>query len=554
MKKIIVIGNGLAGLAAAIAVTESGHQALLVSPFPPARSQSILNNSGIAAAMQQPDSLTAHCEDILAAARGLANPVAVEQLVQAAPALVQHLAEEGVPFDRTFEGNLALHRQSGHNQQRIATAGLHTGKQLITALEQSLRRTESLNRVQWHTGCRFVRPILADGHCAGAVLLHVARGEFYALTADAVIAACGGMNDLFGRIAGCAQSDGGATAALFCAGAKLANPELVQFHPLALDTPAQPIPLPLEALQMGGKLYVDRDGIPWNFLDDKCAPDSGTLSPDALSRALYTACQQAGQAHAWLDLSAVSTDDLQTKLFEITRLCATFLGVHPQAAPLPVLPLPHRFLGGLYVDAFHRTPLPGLYAAGHCCCQYHGAALLPGHAALAALYGGGRAAATAVRECTAARDVSFAAATTLADVLGRATRFRDAREGPFSLQLRAHMQSIVSGSLGPVRTEASLREGIHALDWLIQHSDEMQAGKGVHAAHALDTHNLLLLAKAALHAALSRKESRGVHVRKDFPLQDDEHYARTTVAALRWRDVALRYQPLLLDKSLAPPR
>ena len=216
MKHILVVGNGLAGMTAAIRAAELGCNVTVASKSEPARSQSVMAGGGINAALNtkgENDSVSSHAEDTIKAGVNLADEKAVEEMTSSAPSLVEGLAKRGVVFDRDGDGNIDLRNFGGQKKKRTAYAKSGIGKQLVSGLSSELRRKEAEGLVVSRISLRFVSPVMHEGRCIGAVF-QKDDGSFEAIKADAVIAASGGMGGIFDRHTGSALSDGSVTAAL----------------------------------------------------------------------------------------------------------------------------------------------------------------------------------------------------------------------------------------------------------------------------------------------------------------------------------------------------
>ena len=233
MKHLLIIGNGLAGISAAIHAADLGCRITIASHTEPERSQSVMAGGGINAALNtkgENDSPAEHAKDTLEAGVYLADETAVREMTETAPALVTTLGKRGVVFSREADGAIALRSFGGQKKMRTAYAKSGIGKQLVAGMTAELRRLEAEGTVVSLLRRRFISPVIADGRCVGAVF-QTADGSFETVKADAVIAASGGMGGLFDRHTGSALSDGSVTAALFVKGAEAANLEMIQYHP-----------------------------------------------------------------------------------------------------------------------------------------------------------------------------------------------------------------------------------------------------------------------------------------------------------------------------------
>lgn len=552
MKEIIIVGNGLAGLSAALEASESGAKVVLVAQTPPERSQSVMAAGGINAALNtkgQNDSPEQHCEDTLKAGCDLADREAVRAMTMTAPELIKKLARLGVIFSRDERGNVNLRYFGGQKKMRTAYAKSAIGKQLMCGLAQQLRKLEARGNIEVKENCRFLSAVIEQGKCFGGVFENTRTGQLFSLTCDALILATGGMNGVFGNTTGSILSDGSAIAAVFRQGAKLGNAEMIQYHPTTVDTKGKRMLISEAARGEGGRLFTYRDGRPWYFMEE-WYPEGGNLMPrDVVSRGIYRVCHELnlGIEHketVYLDISFLSKKEIELKLREIDDLCHTYLKLDPSKKCIPVYPGIHYFMGGIYVDRNHESSIEGLFAAGECACQYHGANRLGGNSTLGAIYGGMVAARNAILNADSERN----AITATADRIRARNQYAEkevqriqSRLNHFSTgniapdRMISEMRLIMNNTMGIERNETSLKEGIQSINTLISRAAELSLGQ-LRPSEAIVAEDLLVLGKALLCSALERKESRGAHFRRDYPARNDEAYLRTTVATCFEKD------------------
>lgn len=407
MKRVLIIGCGLAGLSAAVRAVECGGIVSLVAPAPSERSQSVMAMGGINGALNtkgQDDSVAQHYQDTIKGGNGLNDPKAVKKLTDNAPEILRWLGAIGTSFTRDENGNIDLRYFGGQKKMRTAYAGARTGKQLVTALNAYCRKFEAEGKVVRYNGWRFLSLLLTkEQECLGAILLEENTNKIHAFPADSVIIATGGVNRVFGKTTGSLQCDGSATGLLFMQGIQLGNPEMVQYHPTTIDTQVKRMLITEAARGQGGRLYVMRDGKPWYFMEE-WYPEFGALMPrDVVSRSIYKVCNELhlgidGKNQVYLDITHLPDDVIQVKLDEVVQVCKRYLNLDPAKEPIPVYPGVHYFMGGIRTDAEHRTNVKRLYAAGECSCQYHGANRLGGNSLLGAIHGGCIAAENACME------------------------------------------------------------------------------------------------------------------------------------------------------------
>jgi len=370
---VIVVGGGVAGLAAALRAAADG-RVLLLARGPVAASNSWQAQGGVAAALGADDDPALHAEDTLRAGRGLCRASAVRLLTEEAPARIEELARLGVRFDA------GLGREGGHSRRRIARVrGAETGRAVAAALGARVRAHP---RIELAEGERVLALLVAGGRCAGVVT------DRRTVAAPATLLATGGYAALWSRTTNPAGAVGDGLVLAFRAGAALADLELVQFHPTALADDGF---LLSEALRGEGALLLGDDG---DRFTDELAPR------DEVTRAIVA------HGGARLDLRPVDRS-------RFPRLIATLerAGYDPAAEPIPVAPAAHYTIGGILTDLDGRSTLPGLFAAGECAATgVHGANRLASNSLLECLVFGRRAAEAALAEASAAPVATEAAA------------------------------------------------------------------------------------------------------------------------------------------------
>ena len=491
MSKIIVVGAGIAGLTAAIKASENGADVDLISPDFSERSQSVMAMGGINASLNtkgQNDSPEEHFKDTMNSGCRINNENAVLRLTSNAPKIIAWLEKLGTSFTRDENGNADLRYFGGQKNRRTAYAGARTGKQIVTSLVNECRKREVEGKVMRFTSFRFTSLIFTDkNECVGISCIDENTSEIKSFIGDAVIIATGGLNKLFGRTSGSLHNDGFATAKAFTQGVELANLEMIQYHPTTVKTPMKRMLITEAARGEGGKLFIQKDGKPWYFMKE-WYPEQAELMPrDVVSRSIYTA-SDAGQKEVYLDITHLDENTIKEKLDEVYEICRTYLNLNPITEPIPVYPGIHYFMGGIRTDENHKTNIKGLYAAGECSCQYHGANRLGGNSILGAIHGGWIAAENAILE------------KPVGNIVNDEFSNKESKENQIA--------EILTKSMGIYRNEDELNEALKKLD-------------------KMDDAPLTILAKACILSALARRESRGAHQRTDYP-QTSEEFEKST--------------------------
>lgn len=505
---VIIIGAGLAGLSAAITLAEQGQKSVLVSNMPSERSQSVLAEGGINAALDlkgEDDSPEQHFQDTMDAGKGLEDPAAIHALTEAAPGIIRRLEKLGVPF-QTEGFDLDQRNFGGQKKKRTCYVKSSIGKMLMTALIDETRKYEVQGLVERISSGLLSDLIVEDGSCFGCVITDRLTGLQQMLYGPVLLAA-GGMNGLFGNYTtGAVVNTGDAAACAFARGAAFSDLEFIQYHPTTVSAAGKRLLISEAARGEGGRLYVLRDGNPWYFMEEKY-PELGNLMPrDVVSREMFEVVRREDcDNQVYLNLTDLSEETWEQKLPDLRQECREYVGMDPAEDPVPVAPGIHYFMGGIYVDKDHRTSVENLFAAGECAAIYHGANRLGGNSTLGAIYGG-----------------ETAAKTILAAEWPKTWKQPSGQEtsvsmDPFILNdpLEREMQSLLLQGMGIERNEENLQQALSGLQ-------DLQASDIRHTRR-------ILLAQGFVKSALFRRESRGSHIRTDYPGENPKFQKKTIV-------------------------
>jgi L-aspartate oxidase len=492
---VVVVGAGVAGLSAALALAGTHRVVLLAKARLGTGAASVWAQGGVAAAVGPDDSPERHARDTLAAGAGLGQADAVAVLTTEGPRRLRELIAQGAHFDRDAHGELALGREAAHSRRRILHAqGDATGAEMVRALAAAVRREAAIQVLEQVFA---VDLVVDQGHVAG-LRLRDAAGRPGLIQAPAVVLATGGIGRVYARTTNPAAATGDGLAMAARAGARLADLEMVQFHPTALDVDTDPLPLISEALRGDGAVLVDDRGT--RFMP--AVHPAAELAPrDIVARAIWQ--RQAEGRRVLLDARHAIGAAFPERFPTIFALCRRY-GLDPRVEPIPVTPAAHYHMGGIAVDLGGRSSLPGLWACGEVAASgVHGANRLASNSLLEALVFGARVADDiGVRPPAAHGDGTFpATADLLAAPAGRAAA---------GAALIATLRQLMWQHVGVIRSEPGLRTALTAMATL---AAELPPGAG-------EARNLVEVGRLIATAALARRESRGGHYRADFPSPD----------------------------------
>ena len=510
MKHVLIIGSGLSGLTCAIELAENGIRSTVVSPYPSERSQSVMAAGGINAALGSDDSTSLHIEDTLKSSGNIAGREAVAGLCSAGPDIVRRLEALGVVFSRNENGDVALRAFGGQSRNRTAYAGASSGKQIMTALIREARKYECLDIINRLLGRQFHSALIKDGRCYGALLYNEKECKMETVYADAVVIASGGQNVLFGKTTGSMQCDGYVAAKLYEQGVRLKNLEFIQYHPTTVETPQKRMLVSEAARGEGGRIYyMDGDRRVY-FMEEKYGERGNLMSRDIVSKCVYDAPSQV-----YLDIAFLGKKLINSRLSEVDELCRKYADIDVTKESIPVYPSVHFFMGGLAVSRDHKTSIDNLYAVGECASMYHGANRLGGNSLLAAIYSG-QVAAKAI--CGLQESTDRPEFGEYISAQERVLEERLASKSRFSaVYVRHEIAKLLNDCLGITRNAEKLTEGIQSVDYYISISDKLIYDSDVSPYIGYSLRPMLLLARAILTSALERRETRGAHIREDYP-------------------------------------
>ena len=512
---VVIVGGGLAGLFCALKLAPRPVTLISAAPLGQGAS-SAWAQGGIAAAVAEGDTPEAHAADTIAVGGGLVDAAVALGIAREAAPRIHDLLSYGVPFDRDLEGRLAVGREAAHSARRIVHVhGDGAGAAIIAALSEAVRRTPSIRVIEG-----LVADALLTENGAATGLQWRQAGNSSArpllLAARAVVLATGGIGHLYAITTNPLEACGSGLAIAARAGAVIADPEFVQFHPTAIMAGRDPAPLATEALRGEGATLINGNGERFMAARHPLAE----LAPrDIVARGVFA--EIAAGRGAFLDARQALGARFADRFPTVHASCIA-AGIDPATQVIPIAPAAHYHMGGIAVDSRGRSSIDGLWAGGEVSSTgAHGANRLASNSLLEAVVYAAR-----IADDIAGRALPSPAR--LPDVVVTAAgRTPDA--GAVK-RLRATMSACV----GVVRDDSGLAEAVHGFAALEREATSM-------ALRNMATSALLVAA-----SAWSRRESRGAHFRIDYPMDVPALAQRTmtTLAAARAVAESLSGRPL----------
>lgn len=503
---VVVVGSGIAGLTAALEASKD-FEVTLVTKRELKETATWYAQGGVASAATREDSPQLHFRDTLAAGAGLCDPAAVKVLVADGPDSIGHLINLGTDFD-WLEDRLSLTREGGHSLARIFHSGDSTGNEIQATLVKAAKTWRSV-RLKEQT---FLVDLLTDEKkCVGILTFDSKTARLTAHLAPATVLATGGAGQLYSVTTNPSISTGDGMATAYRAGAKLVDMEFIQFHPTALDERESPRFLITEALRGEGAFLRDEQNRRFMVGVHPLAE----LAPrDVVVREMMRVMRKSGTDHVYLDATHISAQKLRERFPSIWQRCKES-GYDLSTDLIPVSPAAHYTIGGVWTDTNGQTSLPGLYASGEVACVgVHGANRLASNSLLEGLVFSRRVCRLLKRELPSL-NYKYLRKLKLSYQAPREKTEMDVEVK------RAKLQKVMSEKVGTVRSGVSLKQTQRQLK-----SMEKILEIGFDDTRGFELQNLIIVAERVVEAALQRRESRGCHLRDDFPEGDDEKWKK----------------------------
>lgn len=556
---VVIVGSGGAGMRAALAASQANVTVAMLTKTFPTRSATGCAQGGINGVLQHADpddSLERHLFDTVKGSDYLADQDACEFFVAQAADAIRELDYFGVPFSRDQQGRIAQRNFGGASSPRCCYSADKTGHVILhTLYEQCLKHGVTM-LVDWY----LLDLVVQDGKLCGLVALDAKSGEIVPVAARAVVVATGGAGRMYwSRTTNPFTSTGDGMAACFRAGIALKDPEFMQFHPTGLAGTGI---LMSEASRGEGGYLLNRLGERFmsRYAPTKMELATRDLVSQAIEREIKAGRGLGGEglaAYVLLDLRHLGREKIMDRLPQVRELALAFEHIDPIEAPIPIRPSCHYSMGGIDVLDYHTcaTAVGGIFAAGECACiSVHGANRLGGNS-LAEVVVFGRCAGQGAAAWANERD--FAAAGPLVtaaqawEAKRRTALTRDA--GPTVSSIRDRLAQVMWDQVGVFRSGAALQQAAQTVAALREEYQICRVGDGSRVYNTayinyLELGSMLTVAQAVVLGAWRRTESRGCHVREDYPARDDARFLQHTIITNAAGDYQVSYRPVAITK------
>lgn len=515
----LVIGSGLAGLSFANKAAEFGSVAL-VTKNEIKEANTRYAQGGISGVMNMAsDSFEKHIEDTLSTGAGLGNREAVEKMVKSAPRLINELMEFGVNFTRE-NGQLHLGREGGHSEHRVVHAHDATGMEVENVMVEKVRNHPNITIFEHHFAMELLTEhhlgkkvkFLKKIHCYGAYVLDINKDKVHRFLAKNTVLASGGAGQVYEFTTNPEVATGDGIAMAYRAKAEISNMEFVQFHPTALNVPGADSFLISEALRGYGAILRNVDGEAFMAHYDA----RKELAPrDIVARAIDDQLKKRGDKSVFLDVTHLDASKTKASFPNIYETCLAY-GIDITTDQIPVVPACHYFCGGVTTDLKGRTSIKRLYACGEVACTgVHGANRLASNSLLEALYFADQAVNSSRREISKHKIQENIPEWDDSGTLNN-------NEWVLISHNREELKQIMWDYVGIVRSDLRLDRALRRQTLLFNEVEDFFDRTKI-TVPLCELRNLISIAYLIIRAAMSRKESCGLHYNIDFELNND-HY------------------------------
>ena len=534
---VLVVGGGVAGLRAVLTAQEAGVRVALISKTHPVRSHAAASPGGFNAALSAEDSDALHVKDSAEAGRGLCETEVLTLLCREAPHEALRLDFLGVPLTRNDAGAFALRRLNGSRTARAVFAADFTGHVVLHTLYEQTLKMQIPVFDEWQV----ISLIVDEGRCRGVLALEQRTGNLAAFMASVVILATGGAGRVYQRSTASRSCTGDGMSLAYRAGLRLVDMEMVQYHPLGFHAHRA---FASEATLAEGAMLCDAAGQP-------VLQVNSSLLRDSLCRTMVETGREARAGSSFLlDMRPVSRHVRVSRFQYLQRIANELVGIELAQEPLPVRPIAHRLLGGIETTLDGATSMPGLFATGECAWQgVHGANGLAGNTLTASVVLGQRAGAVAATHTKVMKPMPVSASLVKDQHARVEAIFARPTSEDTVAKISHELAVLMDEHVGIVRNSeglaAAARE-LTALKTRYAHVGLRHHGKMYNAelTSFFELASLLDVAEVVITAAQTRKESRGVHYRTDFPLANDSAWQCHTLISQRVNSPQVETRPV----------
>ena len=522
----LIVGSGIAGLSLALKLSGMGTVSV-VTKRDISESATLYAQGGIAAVLGEDDSFDEHVRDTIGAGNGLCKEDVVKRVIEEGPERIRELVGLGAHFSAGPDGEFDLGKEGGHSKRRVIHAADFTGREVMNALVQSVRKNNNITVFEGYiavdliTTDKFVKNGSLN-RCIGCYVLNKNKNRVDTFLAGETILATGGAGKVYLFTSNPDVATGDGIAMAFRAGASVANMEFFQFHPTCLFHPEAKSFLISEALRGEGAVLKLQDG---SLFMERYHHLKGLAPRDVVARAIDSELKRTGNDCVFLDISHKDDLFVRERFPNIYERCLTY-GIDFTKEPIPVVPAAHYLCGGVVTDAEGRTDIPGLYACGETACTgLHGANRLASNSLLEGLVF-----ADIIYRSMSAGDRPGVDEIPVVSPWNPGSAV-DSEESVIVSQNWDEIRRLMQNYVGIVKTDKRLERAKRRID-LIQAEIKEYYWDFIVTSDLLELRNIATIADLIIRSAMVRKESRGLHCNLDHPERDDKNWQRDTVLTL----------------------